>query len=393
MIISDGAKNNVPRDEQHIPNVATSIVNEKKKSSQLSIYEIMNNSELKKNFGKPFKEKGLKTPSSDDQIDRSKKHANKILDNTCKKNEIRQISSGNTSTNTKTVDIKNTTQPLRRSTRIVHISQNTRKPEIDNKNNTVVSNEAKRKVPKDDAKQIPNSEASIEKDKNKSSQLSIREIRKRNKTKPEIDNKNNTVISDEAKRNVPKDDAKQIPNSEASIEKDKNKSSQLSIREIRKRNNTKPEIDNKNNTVISDEAKSNVPKDNAKRIPNSEASMEKDKNKSAQLSIYDIRKRNKTKPEIDNKNNTVISDEEKRNVSKDDAKRIPNSEASIEKDKHKSSQLAIQAIKKNIKPKIAIRKPVKETSLETTSSDEPIEQCKLISKKSSGTLSKVRSIS
>ncbi|XP_060855867.1 uncharacterized protein LOC132933613 [Metopolophium dirhodum] len=326
-IISDGAKRNVPRDEQQIPNVEASIVNEKKKSSQLSIYEIMNNSELKKKFGKPFKEKGLKTPSFDDRIDRSKKHANKRLDNTCKKNEIRQTSSRNTSANTKTVDIENTTQILRRSTRNVHPSKNT--------------------------------------------------------IKPEIDNKNNTVISDEAKRNVPKDDEKRFPNSGASIEKEKKKLSQLAIHDIRKNNISKPEIDNKNNTVISDKAKRNVPRDNSKRIPNSEASIENDKNKSSQLAIHDIRKNNTTKLEIDNKNNTVISDEAKRNVPRDDVERIPNSGASIENEKNKSSQLAIHDIKKNIKSKKTIRKPVKEKSLEITSSDGSIEQCKLISKKSS----------
>jgi len=186
-IISDGGKRNITRDTKRIPNVATSIVNEKKKSSQLSIYEIMNNYELKKKFGKPLKEKGLKTPSCDDRIDKSKKYAKKRLDNTCKKNENRQTSSGNTCKNTKTVDIENTTQLLRKNTKkVVQPSKNTINPEIANKNNTVISGEVKRNVPSDDAKRIPNSGASIENDKNKSSQLATHDISKNIKSKKVI---------------------------------------------------------------------------------------------------------------------------------------------------------------------------------------------------------------
>jgi len=53
-IISDEAKTNVSSDAQRIPIVGAPIVNDKKKSSQLSIYDIMNNSELKKNVVKPI---------------------------------------------------------------------------------------------------------------------------------------------------------------------------------------------------------------------------------------------------------------------------------------------------------------------------------------------------
>ncbi|XP_008184073.2 uncharacterized protein LOC100575459 isoform X3 [Acyrthosiphon pisum] len=323
-ITSDGVKRNVLRDEQQIPNVEASIVSEKKKSS-VSIYEIMNNIELKKKIGKPFKEKGVKTLSSDERIDKSKKHRNKKLDNTCKKNEIRQKSPGNTSSITKAVDIENTRQLPRRSTRnIVNRSKNT--------------------------------------------------------IKPEIDHKNNTVTSDEVKKNVPKDDAKRIPNSRAPIEKEKNKSSELAIRDIAKNHTTKQEIDNKNKTVISDEAERNVPRNDAKRNPNSGASTEKEKKKLSQLEIHDINNNITTKQDINNKKKTVISDEAERNVPRDDAKRIPNSGASIENDKNKTSDLAVKI---DIKSKKAIGRPVKEKSLETTSSDEPMEQSKSISKKSS----------
>jgi len=242
-VVSEEAKRNVPRKSQRILNIAASIVNEKKKPSQISMYEIMNNSELKKNFGKPFKEKGIKIPTSDDRIEESKKYANKRLDNTCKKNGVRQTRSGNTCTNTKNIDIVNTTQLSRKtSKKSVHSPKNTKNPEIDNKNNTVISDEAKRIVPRDEVKRISKSVTLIENDKNKSSQLEIHDIRKNNKTNPEIDNKNNTVISDETKRNVPRDDAKRISSSGASIENDKNESSQLVIHDIVKNVKSKKAI-------------------------------------------------------------------------------------------------------------------------------------------------------
>lgn len=76
-IKSDEAKRNVPIDAKRIPNVGASIIKDKRNSSQLSNYDIINNFELKNDIGIKTEEKSLEIPSCDEPLDQSMLISNK----------------------------------------------------------------------------------------------------------------------------------------------------------------------------------------------------------------------------------------------------------------------------------------------------------------------------
>jgi len=87
-------------------------------------------------------------------------------------NETRQADLTDNCTNTKAVNNQNTTQLSRRSTKtVICSSKNSLKPAIDNKNNMVISDESKINVPRG-AQRNSKILASIGKDEKDSSQLS-----------------------------------------------------------------------------------------------------------------------------------------------------------------------------------------------------------------------------